>query len=63
MAEEVGVLSKKFPIENGVSKAGKQWVKIDFMIKCKGKFPREVGFTVFNDMEKINMINDSSLDT
>ena len=63
MAEEVGKLISKGQIENGVSKAGKQWVKLNFVIKCKGNFPREVAFTLFNDMEKINMINDTSIGT
>ena len=35
--------------ESGVSKAGKDWQKQDFVIETDGKYPKKVYFTMFND--------------
>lgn len=35
--------------ENGVSKAGKEWSKQEFVIETEEQFPRKVCFTLFGD--------------
>jgi hypothetical protein len=35
--------------ENGVSKAGKEWSKQEFVIETDEQFPRKVCFTLFGD--------------
>ena len=38
-----------FDEESGVSKAGKEWKKQEFVIETQDQFPRKVCFTLFND--------------
>jgi hypothetical protein len=35
--------------ESGVSRAGKEWKKQEFVIETREQFPRKVCFTLFND--------------
>lgn len=44
-----GKIEKILPEEKGVSKAGNQWVKQEFVIETADQFPRKVCFTLFND--------------
>ncbi len=41
--------------ETGVSKAGKEWSKQEFVIETEEQFPRKVCFTLFGD--KTSLIN------
>jgi hypothetical protein len=36
-------------VESGVSRAGKEWKKQEFVIETQEQFPRKVCFTLFND--------------
>lgn len=61
--EITGEVKKKLPIESGVSKAGKQWQKLIFVLQKKGtKFEQEVALEVMN-ADVIQFINDTSLGT
>ena len=40
-------------IETGVSKAGKEWSKIDFAIETEEQYPKTICFTLFNDRCKM----------
>ena len=63
MAEEVGKLIEKLPLAGGVSKAGKQWSKLTFVIQVQGtKFPRQVAFDTMN-ADLIRMVSDTSVNT
>ena len=50
-----GTLIQKLRIESGVSKAGKEWKKQDFVIETKEQFPKKICFTLFGD--KISLID------
>jgi hypothetical protein len=39
--------------ESGVSKAGKEWRKQDFVIETQEQFPKKVCFTLFNDKAEL----------
>lgn len=41
--------------ESGVSKAGKEWKKQEFVIETTEQFPRKICFTLFND--KLSLIS------
>jgi len=61
--ELTGTLKVKLPIESGVSKAGKQWNKMSFVLQIKDvKFPKEVCLETLNS-EVIQMVSDTSLGT
>ena len=51
-----GTLLQILKIESGVSKAGKEWKKQDFVIETNEQFPKNVCFTLFGD--KITLIDD-----
>lgn len=38
--------------QQGVSKAGKQWMKQEFVLETEGQYPKKVAFTIFGE-EKI----------
>ena len=40
--------------QSGVSKAGKQWMKQEFVLETEGQYPKKVAFTIFGE-EKIKM--------
>ena len=50
-----GTLLQILNQESGVSKAGKEWKKQDFVIETNEQFPKKVCFTLFGD--KISLIN------
>ena len=50
-----GTLIQKLKPESGVSKAGKEWTKQDFVIETNEQFPKKVCFTLFGD--KTSLIN------
>jgi hypothetical protein len=63
MADEVGKLIKKEDVKSGVSKGGKQWQKMTFVIQVKDtNFPRQVAFDTFN-AQLIQMVSDTNIDT
>jgi len=49
-----GTLLQILKMETGVSKAGKEWKKQDFVIETNEQFPKKVCFTLFND--KVNLL-------
>jgi hypothetical protein len=44
-----GTLIQKLKPESGVSKAGKDWNKQDFVIETNEQFPKKICFTLFGD--------------
>jgi len=50
-----GKLVKKLAIENGTSKAGKEWSKQNFVIDTGAQYNPEVCFQVFGD--KVDLLN------
>jgi hypothetical protein len=44
-----GKILRILPPESGVSRAGKEWKKQEFVIETNEQFPRKVCFTLFND--------------
>ena len=50
-----GTLLQVLKQESGVSKAGKEWKKQDFVIETNEQFPKKVCFTLFGD--KISLID------
>jgi hypothetical protein len=50
-----GTLLQILKLESGVSKAGKEWKKQDFVIETNEQFPKKVCFTLFGD--KIGLID------
>jgi len=50
-----GTLLQILKTESGVSKAGKEWKKQDFLIETNEQFPKKVCFTLFGD--KISLID------
>lgn len=44
-----GKIQRVFNPESGVSRAGKEWKKQEFVVETDEKFPRLVCFTLFND--------------
>jgi len=49
-----GTLQQILKLESGVSKAGKEWKKQDFVLVTNEQFPKTVCFTLFGD--KISLI-------
>jgi len=50
-----GTLIQKIKTESGVSKAGKEWKKQDFVVETNEQFPKKICFTLFGD--KISLID------
>ncbi len=50
-----GTLLQILKMESGVSKAGKEWKKQDFVIETNEQFPKKICFTLFGD--KISLID------
>ena len=44
-----GKVEKILEAESGVSRAGKEWKKQEFVIETDEQFPKKVCFTLFND--------------
>ena len=53
--QERGIIKEILMPQNGVSKAGKEWSKRDFVIKIEGEYPKLICFTLFGD--KANILN------
>lgn len=53
-----GTLQQILKLESGVSKAGKEWKKQDFILVTNEQFPKTVCFTLFGD--KISLIDSIS---
>jgi hypothetical protein len=50
MSMEVkGRIEQILPVQSGVSKAGKEWSKQEFVIETEEQFPKKVCFTLFGD--------------
>ncbi len=49
-----GKINQVLAVASGVSKAGKEWKKQEFVIETDDQFPRQVCFTLFND--KISLL-------
>lgn len=61
--EVVGKLEKKLKPESGVSKAGKPWEKMTFVLKLKSpKFPKILALDTFN-ANVIQFLYDTNIDT
>lgn len=50
-----GHIKQIFPVESGVSKAGKDWQKQEFIIQTQEQYPKMICFTLFGD--KVNYLN------
>ena len=48
-----GKVQKILQPESGVSRAGKEWKKQEFVIETEEQFPRKVCFTLFNDKSSL----------
>lgn len=56
MAMDVkGTLIEVLKLESGVSKAGKEWQKRDFVIETDDQYPKKIAFTLFSD--KVSLID------
>lgn len=52
MATFKGIVSYVSAVQNGTSKAGKAWSKVDVVLtydKTKPEYPKEIAFSVMND--------------
>ena len=54
-----GQIIEILPEQSGVSKAGKEWTKQEFVIETQEQFPRKVCFTLFGD--KVSLISGISV--
>lgn len=50
-----GTLQQVLRLESGVSKAGKEWKKQDFVLVTNEQFPKTICFTLFGD--KISLLD------
>lgn len=50
-----GTIVSILPDQTGVSKAGKEWSKKEFVIETDDQFPKNIAFTLFGD--KIGLLN------
>jgi len=50
-----GTLVEILPEQSGVSKAGKEWRTVDFIVESGGQYPKQAGFNLFGD--KIDLIS------
>jgi hypothetical protein len=53
--EVKGRVEQILPVQSGVSKAGKEWSKQEFVIETEEQFPKKVCFTLFGD--KLSLLN------
>jgi len=49
-----GKINQLLPVQSGVSKAGNEWKKQEFVIETQDQYPKQVCFTVFGD--KLSLI-------
>ena len=52
--EVKGKINQILQVNSGVSKAGNEWKKQEFVIETDDQFPKQVCFTLFND--KISLL-------
>lgn len=62
--EVLGKIEKVLEKQSGTSKAGKEWVKLDFILKSDEKYNNTYAFTVFGqekveNFEKYNKVGDT----
>ncbi|MBN2805219.1 MAG: DUF3127 domain-containing protein [Prolixibacteraceae bacterium] len=50
-----GKVTHILPVQSGVSKAGKEWSKQEFVIESEEQFPKNICFTLFGD--KLSLLN------
>lgn len=50
-----GRLNQILPVQSGVSKAGNEWKKQEFVVETQDQYPKQVCFTLFGD--KIAALN------
>ena len=50
-----GKIEQVLKAESGVSRAGKEWKKQEFVLETDEQFPRKVCFTLFGD--KVDLVN------
>ena len=55
-----GKLTAKLPEQRGTSKAGKDWVKQDFVIETNDKFPKSVCIGVMGE-DKIKLLSNVAI--
>ena len=55
MMQVKGKIQQVLKPESGVSRAGKEWKKQEFVIETNEQFPRNICFTLFND--KLSLID------
>ena len=53
--EVKGKINQILKVDSGVSKAGKEWKKQEFIVETDDQFPKQVCFTLFND--KISLLD------
>lgn len=53
--EVKGRIEQILPVQNGTSKAGKDWSKQEFVVETEEQFPKKVCFTLFGD--KLSLLN------
>lgn len=44
-----GKIIVALPAQGGVSKAGKEWSRQDYVIETKEQYPKKIAFSVMND--------------
>ena len=50
MATEIeGKIIQELPMQSGVSKAGREWKKREWVLETFGNYPRKVKFHIFGD--------------
>jgi len=54
-----GKVTQILPVQSGVSKAGKEWSKQEFVIETEEQFPKNVCFTLFGD--KLSLLTGISI--
>jgi hypothetical protein len=52
--EVKGKINQILKVDSGVSKAGKEWKKQEFIVETEDQFPKQICFTLFND--KISLL-------
>jgi len=52
---EKGKIIQILKAESGVSKAGREWTKQEFVIETQEQFPKKICFTLFGD--KVSLLN------
>lgn len=59
--EVTGIITKIMPIKEGVSKSGKEWKSMDFLLDSKEKFNNIYCFTLFGTEKVDNFLKYNNL--